>query len=152
MRLTYAGRRYELLETELELWGYDIVRDSEFSRWDDRVALAPLTGGVQIRGEKQQGELRLTFSIREHWVLGKIRGRHQAQGASLDRYHYHGQAGSRRIRWCLDEGRHEHPSHIHRFEQSDGEEPDRHPAITAEDALEMFEQQVFEMIESGALP
>jgi hypothetical protein len=153
MALVYVSQRYHLLETELEFWGYELVREGGFSSWDDRVALAPLTGLVQIRGEKEQGELRLTFSISELWVLGNVAGRHQAQGCSLVHYHYHGQAGPRRIRWCLDEARHpKNPSHVHRFDHPEGEEPDRHPAVTAEDALQMFEQRVFEMIQAGLLP
>jgi hypothetical protein len=152
MAIVYVSQRYHLLETELEVWGYELVREGGFSSWDDRVALSPLTGLVQIRGDKELGELRLTFSISELWVLGHVAGRHQVQGCSLVQYHYHGQAGSRRIRWCLDEKRHAHASHVHRFEHPEGEEPDQHPLITAEDGLQMFEQQVFEMIQAGLLP
>jgi hypothetical protein len=151
MSVNYASQRYFALEARLELWGYDVVRHGGFSSWDERIA--PLTGAVHIRGEKQQGELRITFSISELWVLGKIAGRYQAQGTSLDHHHYHGQAGDRRIRWCLDERRHpEHPRHIHRFEHTEGEDPDPCPPIIAEEALEIFEQQVFEMIQAGLLP
>jgi hypothetical protein len=154
VELRYASQRYYVLEAELEFWGYDVVRHGRFSRWDEQVALAPLTGLVQIRGEREQGGLRLTFTITESWVLGKIAGRHQAQGVSLDGYHYHGQAGpDRRIRWCLDDMRHpEHPSHVHRFDHADRDKPDPYPPITAEEALQIFEQLVLNMIDVGELP
>jgi hypothetical protein len=148
MQLVYASQRYHVLETELELWGYDIIRQHQFSSWDE------LTGVVRIKGERQQGELRVTFSISEFWISGNVPGRWQVQGASLVRHHYHGQVGpDRRIRWCLDEERHPAvPRHIHRFEHSEEEEPDACPPITAEQALQMFEQQVFEMMQAGLLP
>lgn len=45
---------------------------SSVSQWNETVAASPLTGLVKLRGERGEGEEKLSFTITEFWVEGDL--------------------------------------------------------------------------------
>lgn len=143
----YVATRYEELYDLLEDWGYEVIADPNFSQWQEIIQTSPLTGRVLVTGRRpDQDGTRLVFKFEEFWVEGDI-GDEAAlvrEGASLRQYHYHGQAPTGGMRWCLDPERHpKNPCHVHPFPApEDGPRVDRDP-ISALEALRTFEQEFY---------
>lgn len=88
----------------------------------------------------------MTFKVEEFWVKGDLGDEAVLvrEGASLRRYHYHGQASNGGMRWCVFPEEHPHdPSHVHPFELPEGGEPVECDPISPRDALEAFEENAY---------
>jgi hypothetical protein len=140
----YTGTRYMQLAEMLNKWGYEVTPHPDFSGWNEIVAASPLTGFVLLRGEKTIEDLTLVFNIREFWVEGIKSDRLVREGASLVRYHYHGQSDQGGMRFCLyEEGHPAMPFHRHPFGHNTRAE--HSDPIDVEDALDEFETAIFLM-------
>lgn len=143
--INYVGTRYNDLADLLNDWGYVVVPYPSVSKWDEIVRASPLTGLVKLRGERDSDADKLSFSITEFWVGGDA-GDHVSlvrEGASLIRYHYHGQCQAGGVRWCLyPEGHPDMPYHLHPFSDPLGA-AERGDQIDAHEALAEFETRVY---------
>jgi hypothetical protein len=143
----YVATRYEELYDLLNDWGYEVVGDPNFSQWQEIILASPLTGRVLVTGRRPADEdARLVFKFEEFWVEGDL-GDEAAlvrEGISLRQYHYHGQAPSGAMRWCLDpEGHPNDPCHVHPFPAPEGGPRVKCEAVSPLEALETFEQQFY---------
>jgi hypothetical protein len=139
----FVYERFERLRALLERWGWDIVERGDLSKWDEARHRDPVLGMVRIRGRRAWplgGDV--SFTIKEWWGDPPLDGPERRQGYVLAGYHYTAQSARRQIRHCYDVIRHpDAPFHVHPH----GDEEIRpEPPITAEQALERFEQQLAE--------
>jgi len=138
--IQYVGTRYDELYDLLDWWGYEVVPDPDFSRWQETLYTSPLTGLVKVTGRRDD----LTVKFEEFWVKGD-RGEEAAlvrEGASLVRYHYHCQASNGGIRWCFyPEDHPDDPIHVHPFPEAG--DPVICDPIDPKMALKTFEDCVY---------
>lgn len=136
-------RLYEIAKF-LNLWGYTVVPDPDDETWAEAVRTAPLTGRIQMRGERSAGEISISFTITEVWEPGDF-GQDAAvvrEGSSLTTYHFHGQCSAGGIRWCLFPAGHpDVPYHVHPWGDPPGAPIPSEP-ISAKRALGEFEAEL----------
>jgi hypothetical protein len=142
----YAGTRYFELDRLLQEWGYEIVADPDFSSWQETFLTSPLTGYIKVTGRRDNGDgTYLTVKFEEFWTEGVVRGATEVrEGASLVRYHYHGQAPNGGMRWCLFPEAHPHdPIHVHPFGWPEGGDPVVCDPISPYEVLQEFEGNAY---------
>ncbi len=145
--IAYVATRYEELDDLLYDWGYEVVPDPNFSQWQEIIHTSPLTGYVKVTGRRDNGDgTYMTVKFEEFWVAGDLGAEAVLvrEGASLRRYHYHGQAPNGGMRWCVFPEEHPYdPIHVHPFGMPEGGDPVVCEAVTPLEALETFEQNAY---------
>lgn len=132
--------RFEELRLLLERWGWDVVERGDLSEWDEGRRTDPVMGLVRIRGNRDSSMPGFSFTLKEWWGWPPLDGPEERQGCVLAGYHYTA-VSSVMVRHCYDPARHpEMPFHIHHG----NDDPRLCDPITAEDALQVFEQRIAE--------
>jgi len=143
----YVGTRYEELYDLFSFWGYVVIPDPTSSQWQEILSTSPLTGYVKLAGRRSNGDdTYMSFKVEEFWVKGDLSDDAVLvrEGASLVRYHYHGQAPNGGMRWCLFPEGHPHdPCHVHPFELPEGGDPVECDPVAPGDAIDAFEERVY---------
>jgi hypothetical protein len=143
----YVVQRYNDLYDLLKAWGYEPFPDPDFDGWQEIMRDSAETGHVKVTGTRDNGDgTHLTFKFEEFWVKGD-RGEDAVlvrEDGSLWGYYYHGQAPKGGMRWCVDlVGHADNPCHVHPFASPETADAEPCEPVTAWEALETFEQQVY---------
>jgi hypothetical protein len=149
----FVADRYEWVVDSLDIAGYEVATRKGQSRWNEVERLDPVAGLVDIRGTLKMagfsaGHPKLPVHITEIWERGRRPEVMQEQGHSLVGFSYHQQAGSRRLRFCLNDHHAGMTFHAHR----PGEQTARPcAALDLDEALATFGQFIFDELEAGRL-
>lgn len=139
-RVEYVHDRYRRLADLVEGRGFQVAARDHLSEWDEGRRKDPIAGVVRVRGERQVGETRVSFTVKEWWGLQPADGVLEEADAVLVGYHYTAQSVTRQVRHCYDPIRHpEAPCHRH-IDDGAGITPEN--STTVEAALQEFEEQL----------
>ncbi len=150
----FVYERYQFIELNLTVWGYQIRNGRDISGWD--TSIEPLAGYIHITASHGLPEGRLAenvfAAVTEYWIPRTAPGPYHERGFTLGAYSYHFQAGAGdldRTRFDYHGHRPEMPSHVHERGES---QPRFVAPITPEVALAEFEQEFADLLYAGFDP